>query len=87
MRVLGLKPISNKSDHMIKYQLKGFFSLNIIVFHCIIMESTKKLEKEANEVLEMLGGFGLLSKNASETDKKAFKKSYIEYKAKKNEDF
>ncbi|MBD3212436.1 MAG: hypothetical protein GF311_07495 [Candidatus Lokiarchaeota archaeon] len=40
----------------------------------------EELEKEAEQILEMADGFGLLCQDPQESDKKAFISGYVEYR-------
>ena len=44
------------------------------------MSSTERLQKEAEQVLEMVDAFALLREDASENDKTAFMKDYIKFR-------
>jgi hypothetical protein len=43
-------------------------------------EHQQRLRREAQEVLDMMEGFGLLCEDPHESDKNAFISSYIEYR-------
>ncbi|TXT64271.1 MAG: hypothetical protein BAJALOKI3v1_230002 [Promethearchaeota archaeon] len=46
----------------------------------ISQEQQQRLKREAEEILDMVEGFGLLCQEPHESDKKAFISNYIEYR-------